>query len=164
MFFFENRSLTELYSYSARKVIRLLANLNHRYSLVAQRCAGEITCGFTYYRSERRIAVGVRNIVSSPVKIVHDTVSEMTTQEHAWPGESLAPGGTLVVFLDPIVDKTNYKDIHTDYDFRNLHVPKNMAFRESLYSNLARLVGAQGMFMTPSETVNAALKTFPTAG
>lgn len=48
----------------------------------------------------------VQKIVSKPVEIVFDTVSEKTTQEQGW--EILAPGGTLVVLLDPIVDKTKY--------------------------------------------------------
>lgn len=52
------------------------------------------------------VVAEVQKIVSKPVEIVFDTVSEKTTQEQGW--EILAPGGTLVVLLDPIVDKTKY--------------------------------------------------------
>lgn len=85
------------------------------------------------------VVAEVQKIASKPVEIVFDTVSEKTTQEQGW--EILAPGGTLVVLLDPIVDKTKYKDKHTERVFGNVHVPRNRALGVSLYNNLTQLVG-----------------------
>lgn len=41
----------------------------------------------------------------------------------------------------PIVDKTKYKDKHTERVFGNVHVPRNRALGVSLYNNLTQLVG-----------------------
>lgn len=84
------------------------------------------------------VAAEVKKIVSSPIEIIYDAISEKPTQEQAW--EILAPGGTLVIVLVPTVDKTKYKDKHTEHVFANFHV-RNRAFGVSLYSNLSQLFG-----------------------
>lgn len=87
---------------------------------------------------EADVVAEVKKIVNSPIEIIYDAISEQSTQEQAW--EILAPGGTLVLVLDPTVDKTKYKDKHTEHVFGNVQVPGNRALGASLYSKLTQLV------------------------
>lgn len=89
----------------------------------------------------------VKKIVSSPVEIIFDTISEKATQELAW--EILAPGGTLLLVIEPQVDRTKYPNKHIEYFIANFHVG-NRELGVSLYSKLAQLFGEGVLKVCPS--------------
>lgn len=84
------------------------------------------------------VVAEVKKIVSNPVEVIYDSISEKSTQEQAW--EILAPGGTLSVVLESQVDKEKYKDKHVVFVFGSFAAPQNRALGVSLCSKLTKLL------------------------
>lgn len=74
----------------------------------------------------------------APVELVYDAVSEKDTQAQAW--DILSPKGSLVLVLEPTVDKEKYKDKSLVGVFGNVHAPQLRKLGVSLYAKLTSLL------------------------
>lgn len=78
----------------------------------------------------------VANITKDPIEIVYDSISTDDTQQAGY--DLLAPGGQIVVTLNPSVKKTDGKEII--HVFGSVTVPVNADLGASLYGKLTGLL------------------------
>ncbi|KAF7789923.1 hypothetical protein EIP86_000871 [Pleurotus ostreatoroseus] len=85
------------------------------------------------------LASELQKMVSEPIRLVYDSISEPETQNAAY--DVLAPGGQLILVLPPLISAAKLTDDkEIIYVFGNVHHPAQRAVGVALYKNMTELL------------------------